>query len=52
MLDAYRQILMHNTAPDMMQLMAIGLGSTVVLMITVLVMRRSSQYLALKAFTA
>ena len=52
MLDAYRQILMHNTAPDMIQLMSIGAGSTVVLIVTVLVMRRSSQYLALKALTA
>ena len=52
MLDAYRQILMHNTAPEMMHLMSIGLGSMVVLTVTVLVMRRSSQYLALKALTA
>jgi len=52
MLDAYRQILMHNTAPEMMHLMAIGLGSMVFLTVTVLVMRRSSQYLALKALTA
>ena len=51
MLDAYRQILMHDTAPGMLHLMAIGLGSTVVLIATVLVMRSSSQYLALKALT-
>jgi lipopolysaccharide transport system permease protein len=52
MLDAYRQILMHNTAPEMMHLMAIGLGSTIILILAVLIMRRNSQYLALKAITA
>jgi lipopolysaccharide transport system permease protein len=52
MLDAYRQILMYDTAPDMMHLTAIGSGSAVILMVTVLLMRRSSQYLALKALTA
>jgi lipopolysaccharide transport system permease protein len=52
MLDAYRQVLMHHTAPDMMHLMIIGLASTVLLVITVQFMRRRSQYLALKALTS
>lgn len=51
MLDAYRQVLLHATAPDWMHLLQIGSGSIVVLVIVVRIMRRSSQYLALRALS-
>jgi len=50
-LDAYRQVLMHNTAPDWLHLLLIGCGSAVLVVITVLLMRRFSQYLALRALS-
>ncbi len=51
-LDAYRQILMQGVVPDLFHLAAIGVGSGAVAYAMVLVMRQSSQYLALKALTA
>ena len=51
-LDAYRQVSMHNTPPDMVHLALIGVGFGVMVYLMVLVMRGSSQYLALKAITA
>jgi lipopolysaccharide transport system permease protein len=51
MLDAYRQVLMYSTAPDWLHLFQIAAGSTVVLAIMVLLMRRFSQYLALRALS-
>jgi lipopolysaccharide transport system permease protein len=51
-LDAYRQIMMYDTPPDMLHLLYIGLGFGVVLCAMVLIMRRASQFLALKALTA
>ena len=50
-LDAYRQILMYDTAPDMAHLAAIGLGFGAVILAMVLLMRRGSQFLALRALT-
>ncbi|HEY6131398.1 MAG TPA: ABC transporter permease [Halioglobus sp.] len=50
--DSYRQIMMHNTPPDMVHLLTIGAGSGALLCAVVLFMRRGSQYLALKALTA
>ena len=50
-LDAYRQVLMHNTAPDWHHLLLIGCGSFVLLVMTVLLMRRFSRYLALRALS-
>ena len=52
LLDAYRQIMMHSIAPDMLHLLAIGAGFGAVLCLVVLVMRHRSQYLALRALTA
>ncbi len=52
MLDAYRQVLMYQTPPDMFHLLSIGAGFGVVLCAMVLIMRRGSQYLALKALTS
>lgn len=51
-LDAYRQIMMHNTPPDMLHLLIIGAGFGAMICAMVLVMRGGSQYLALKALTA
>lgn len=50
--DCYRQITMHNTAPDMLHLFTIGAGFGALLCAMVLVMRHRSQYLALRALTA
>lgn len=50
-LDAYRQILMFQTQPDWIHLLQIGCGSVVLLALVVLIMRRNSQYLALKALS-
>jgi lipopolysaccharide transport system permease protein len=52
LLDAYRQIMMHNAAPDMFHLLTIGAGFGAFLCIIVLFMRHRSQYLALRALTA
>lgn len=50
--DAYRQIMMYETPPDMLHLLSIGLGFGALLCAMVLIMRHRSQYLALKALTA
>jgi lipopolysaccharide transport system permease protein len=50
--DCYRQIMMHNTPPDMLHLLLIGAGFGALLCAMVLVMRHNSQYLALRALTA
>ena len=52
LLDAYRQIAMHNTAPDMFHLLIIGAAFGALLCVMVLFMRHRSQYLALRALTA
>ena len=52
MVDCYRQIMMHNTPPDMLHLLTIGTGFGALLCVMVLVMRHRSQYLALRALTA
>lgn len=51
-LDGYRQILMHGIPPDMMHLFYIGAGFGLLFCAMVLIMRRASQYLALRALTA
>lgn len=51
-LDAYRQVLMYQTPPDMLHLGAICAGFGALLYGAVLFMRRFSQYLALKALSA
>jgi lipopolysaccharide transport system permease protein len=51
MLDAYRQVLLYATAPDWIHLWQIAAGATLVLVIMVIVMRRYSQYLALRALS-
>jgi lipopolysaccharide transport system permease protein len=51
-LDGYRQILMYGTPPDMLHLLSIGAGFGALYCVMVLVMRRGSQFLALKALTA
>jgi lipopolysaccharide transport system permease protein len=51
-LDAFRQIMMYDTPPDMAHVLAIGVGFGAMVCVMVLLMRRGSQYLALKALTA
>lgn len=51
-LDGYRQILMYETPPDMLHLLTIGAGFGALCCVMVLVMRRASKFLALKALTA
>ncbi len=50
-LDAYRQVLMYSTAPDMLHLISVGAGFGALLCLAVLMMRRAGQFLALKALT-
>ena len=50
-LDAYRQVLMYQTAPDWSHLLLIGVASAALGLAMGLVMRRSSQYLALKTLS-
>ena len=52
LLDAYRQILMFQTRPDLTQLMQIGLFFAVITAFMVGWMRKFSRLLALKALTA
>ena len=51
MIDAYRQILLAGTAPDAMHLAVIGLCAALWVLAVLWLMRRHSQYLALKALT-
>jgi lipopolysaccharide transport system permease protein len=51
-LDAYRQILMYQAPPDITHLLQIGVASFVIIVVMVRVMRKGSQYLALKVLTA
>ena len=52
LIDGYRQVLMHATPPDMLHLLIIGVAFGALFCVMVLVMRRTSQYLALKVLTA
>jgi len=52
LLDCYRQVLMYDTAPDMSRLLMWSVGSALATWGMVIVMRRGSHYLALKALTA
>ncbi|MEH6584795.1 MAG: ABC transporter permease [Halioglobus sp.] len=52
LLDAYRQVLMEQTAPDLVHLLEIGVVSCVIIFVMVRIMRKTSQYLALRALTA
>lgn len=51
-LDAYRQVLMHASAPDWSHLLQIACGCVVLLGLIIMIMRRSSQYLALKVLSS
>lgn len=50
-LDAYRQVLMYQVPPDWAHLLSVGLASVVLIIISISLMRRGSQYLALKVLT-
>ncbi len=52
LIDAYRQITMYDTPPDMLHLLTLGAAFGALLCVMVLLMRRGSQYLALRALTA
>lgn len=52
LLDAYRQVLMHQAMPDLAQLARIGLVFTVITALMVSLMRKYSRIIALKALTA
>lgn len=51
MLDAYRQILLYQTPPDPGHLVQIAVGASGILLAALFVMRRGSQFLALKALS-
>jgi lipopolysaccharide transport system permease protein len=51
MLDAHRQVLMYDTPPDVGHLLAIALGASLLAIGMIGLMRRNSQYLALKVLT-
>ncbi len=51
MIDAHRQVLLHAASPDAAHLLAIAVGSGVVIFLTNIYMQRYSQYLALKVLT-
>ncbi len=51
LLDAHRQVLMYDAAPDVAHLFLVGLGAGVVIIAMVGLMRKNSQYLALKVLT-
>jgi len=50
-LDAHRQILMYQTPPDVIHLLQIGVGASLLISVMVSMMRKNSQYLALKVLT-
>ena len=51
-LDAYRQVMLYETAPNMVHLLTLGAGFGALTCAMILIMRSKSQYLALKALTA
>ena len=51
LLDAYRQVLMYRTSPDLAHLAALALGCAGVIYLSVMFMRRFSQQLALRALS-
>ena len=50
--DCYRQIMIHDIPPDMLHLLIVGSCFGALLVVMVLLMRRGSQYLALKVISA
>ena len=51
-LDANRQVLQHQTQPDLVHLSLIGIGSVLVILAMLGLMRKKSQFLALKVLTS
>lgn len=52
MLDAYRQILMYESVPDLLHLLQIAVVSIIIIVVMGRFIRRSSQFLALKVLTS
>ncbi|MEO0368962.1 MAG: ABC transporter permease [Pseudomonadota bacterium] len=51
-IDAYRQILLFDNAPDLQHLLLIGLGAALLTWAMLWLMKRHSKFLALKVLTA
>jgi len=52
LLDAYRQVLMYHSSPDIGHLFALMVGSALLVWVLVAVMRKANSLLALKALTS
>lgn len=52
MLDAYRQVLMYQSAPELVHLLGIGLTATIIIIVMVNIMRKASKFLAMRALVA
>ena len=52
LLDAHRQVLLHHSQPDLVHLFFIGLGSVLLILVMLGLMRKRSQFLALKVLTS
>jgi lipopolysaccharide transport system permease protein len=52
LLDANRQVLLHSTQPDMVHLSLIGVGSGLLIVVMLGLLRKNSQFLALKVLTS
>lgn len=52
LIDTYRQVLMFGRVPDVMHLAAVGLGAAALIAALLALMRRTGQFLALKALTS
>lgn len=50
-IDAHRQALMYDSVPDLVHLTAIGIGSLALALLMIQLMKKNSQYLALKVLT-
>ena len=52
LLDANRQVLLHQTQPDLVHLAFIAVGSVTLILVMLGLMRKKSQFLALKVLTS
>lgn len=52
LLDAYRQVLMYETVPDLVRLLQLAVVFSIVIALVIAYMRRASQRLAFKALTS
>ena len=52
LLDANRQVLMHQSAPNAVHLLLIGVGASLLIVLMARLMRKNSQYLALRVLSS